>query len=235
MIFFIANAYSNVTDPYIAFDQMQHENKGCPINSDCSENMGQKILKWEKLLKKVTAKNKIQQLQKQLSKKGIPLEFLTTKKAKIALDPVMWNSRCSLHNPKNPNNNIFKAMQFFKNIPSTEHVIMTPVTLYDGLTELKYTIPYQDQILMIKNKKMILIRDYDDFYYYIGVDLKGNISIEDPAQAVINMALDKKITETKCPKKMQFDSTYFTKTYCQKIYNADSKSLDLIQYAWSCP
>lgn len=218
-----------------ALDVMVHEYPGCPINSYCSEDSGKLILKWEKMINSISPKNKHKKLKAFLSEQGLPVEFLTTKESKVPLDPVSWNSRCKIHNPKNPNNNIFKAFKFFNNSPKSKHTIFTPVTLYDGVKKINFEIPYQDQIVLIKNNQAVLLKDYDDFYYQLGITPDGKYSIVNLPYKVVKKALSKKIKEVKCPDKMDIDNKYFAKTFCQKVLDLDTNTLKTIQYGWSCP
>lgn len=229
-------AFANsVTDPILEFKDMQHEFPGCPINSDCSKRNGEKIKHWESFIEKLSEKNKVKKLKTYLTSHGLPLEFLSQKKSKIALDPILWNSRCKNHNPKNPNNNILRALKFFKEIPTTKHAVFTPVIIYEGTKEHKYQIPYQDQVVLLNGDQIITLKDYDDFYYQLSVSQDGKLNIENISPTMINTALDKKITETKCPTQMSYKKDYFLKSYCQKVYDIKSKKLKIIQYGWSCP
>lgn len=230
--------------PYLFADQLQktnglgilsHENKGCPINSVCSKTSGKKLQQWEKALKRITSKNIIKELIKFKNKNGLPIQFLTRKKAQKALDPILWNSRCKFHNPKNPNNDILKGMQFFKNLPDSELTVLTPVRLYDGIKKIDYKIPYGDQVYFIKNKKLIVLKDYDDFYYQLALGADRSMTVVNHPSSLINMALDKRVTQIKCPAEMDFDSTYFSKIYCQKVLDLDTNDLRIIQYPWTCP
>ncbi|MFT6630184.1 MAG: hypothetical protein ACJAS4_000118 [Bacteriovoracaceae bacterium] len=226
---------ADVADPSTGLGSIGHEIPGCPINSSCSVNSGKAIVNWEKFLKTINEKNKVKKLKTYLKKHGLPLDFLTKKETKISLDPIMWNSRCEIHNPKNRHQNIFKGRKFLKTISKSEHMIFTPITVYNGKTELKYLIPYQDQPVLIKNGKIVTIKDYDDFYYQLAISNEGEISIENIPPSTIRFAHDKKLTEFKCPTEMLIDNTYFKKSYCQKIYDLDKKKLVTIQYGWSCP
>lgn len=236
IVLFIQNTLAvDVVDKYMALKDMEHKNKGCPINSDCSKQMGKRIQKWEKLLAKSDRKNFNKLLKDYLKTDGLPILFLTTKESKIALDPVLHSSRCKQHNPKNPNNNIMKGMAFFKSAPKSKHVTFTSVRVYDEDQKRDYYIPYQDQVILMKNNELIVLKDYDDTYFQMGVSPTGAYAIHNLSYNVIQKALEKKIKETKCPEKMKVNTPYFSKNYCQKIYDLDTNTLKTIQYSWSCP
>lgn len=226
---------ADVADPVVDFKSMEHVNPGCPINSECSKTSGKAILKWENFISKINEKNKVKKLTQYLLSHGLPLDFLTKKEAKVSLDPIMWNSRCKIHNPKNNYNSVYKGRKFLKKIPRSDHLKFTPITTYFEGREKNYLIPYQDQPILISKGRIVTLRDYDDFYYQIGLNPNGSISIENIPTKIINLALRKKINEIECPKKMDINEAYFSKSYCQKIYDIDLKKLITLQYGWSCP
>lgn len=231
---FSLNSYA--AEP-LQFDELVHENKGCPINSSCSKASGQKRLDFENLIKNLNEKkeNHTAELIKFHKEHGLPIQFLTTQKAKIALDPIIWSSRCDFHNPRNPNQDVLKAEKFFKKLPTAEQVVLTPIVVYNGSKKTTYHIPYGDQVSFIKNDKLVLLKDYDDFYYQIAVGVDGEFEVVDHSLTLTNMALDKKIPDIKCPEEMTIDKKYFSRSYCNKTLDLDSNDLKIVQYAWSCP
>lgn len=235
-IYFSELAFAtDVSDPGTFSKESLHPNVGCPINSICSKSMGMRIADWESTLAKVTEKTKVKILKSYLKDKGIPLEFLSKKTTKESLDPVMWNSRCKLHNPRNPNKNIYKSIQFLKSIPDNKDMVFKKLNLYDEGEILSYNIPQNSYPVLIQNNKLIMTEDYDDTYYQLGVSPEGKVSIENFPYSLIKNALNKNVKDTKCPDKMEFDNDYFVKTYCHKIYDIDTDKLKTIQVAWSCP
>ena len=71
---------------------------------------------------------------------GIPINFLTKEEAKISLDPVIWDSRCRIHKPKNPNDNVLKAMKFLKKLPSSDLYKFSPIIVYDKTSFKNYPL-----------------------------------------------------------------------------------------------
>ncbi len=236
LIFALQNSMAlEVVDPVLEFSELEHTNPGCPINSECSKKSGEQITKFESLLKTLTRKNKVKKLNTQLKQEGLPILFLTPKDAKEEIDPVMWNSRCSNHNPKNPNNNIFKAQKFLKSLEENDNIVLTPIRVYYEKTHKDFHIPYQDSLIMIDGDRLITLRDYDDTFYHMAITENGHLEVTNYDSQNVREALDKKITEVKCPVEMDIDKTYFTKTYCSKIWDVKSNKLRTIQYAWTCP
>ena len=218
-----------------SFKAVSHENLGCPINSICSKESGKLISHWEKMTQSIGHKDKIKKLKSYHKKFGLPLYFLTKISSQESLDSVLWNSRCKLHNPRNPQHNIYKAMKFLKKLPTSSEVILTPITLYQNEVKTKYQTPYQDQIILIKNNQLVILRDYDDFYFQLGIKPNGDFEVLNLPSKVISKALERKIVDTKCPDKIIYDDNYFTKSYCQKVLDLDTNTLKTIQFAWTCP
>lgn len=234
-IFYQTTKANDVADPVFKENEFNHVNPGCPINSQCSKATGKKVLHWEKFLKTIDSKNKTEKLNSYLKKYGVPLTFLAPIEAKIALDPIMWNSSCRIHNPKNPNNNIFKSVKFLKKLVKSDTLHFTPVRVYYEGEHKDFLIPYQDSLVMIDQSELVTLRDYDDFYYHLSIHQSGSLKIKSYSSDAIDLALDKKVAEVECPKTMNFNSTYFAKTYCSKIWDNSAKKLRIIQYGWACP
>jgi hypothetical protein len=213
----------------------EHQNKGCPINSHCSKNSGLKRMKWETLIEKITPKNHVERLNKFLKSDGLPIQFLAKTKEKFTFDPILWNSRCDFHNPKNPNNDVLRGESFLKSLSSPNEKIFTPVQVYNGTEKTTYHLPYQDQLILIKNNKLLILKEYDDFYYQISIGPDGSIEVVNHPMTLIKMALTRKVSEFKCPTVMNYDKRYFSKAYCQKVLDLDTNDLKIVQFAWSCP
>lgn len=235
LVFFLCWSNNSSSTAPTQLDELLHENKGCPINSFCSKTAGEKRLNFEKLIKQLNANSNIDALRKFHKEHGLPIQFLTTQKAKQSMDPILWSSRCDFHNPRNPNQNIFRAEKFFKVFPKSDQVILTPINVYTGNKKITYHIPYGDQVSFIKNDQLILLKDYDDFYYQIAVNTNGSFEVVNHSLTLTNMALERKIPDIKCPEEMSIDKNYFSKTYCSKMLDIDTNDLKIVQYAWSCP
>lgn len=231
---FSLNAWSN-KEILGQFDSLMHENKGCPINSHCSKASGQLLLEWQKLIDSLDEKTKVTKLNEFKNKMGTPIQFLVEKSESKHSDIILWNSRCRKHNPINPNNDILKGMAFLKEIKNDKNHQFPPIRIYDGSAIYNYFIPYQDQVYFIKNNELVILKDYEDFYYQIAVTKEGTYKFVSFPNSLITMALDKKVNDIKCPKEMEINQTFFVKTYCQKILDLDSNDLKIIQYAWTCP
>jgi hypothetical protein len=217
------------------FKKFEHKNYGCPINSDCSKENGELIQAWEKMLSMADSKSVGRMIRKFKKIHGIPLEFLTNIESKKTIDPILYKSRCAQHNPKNPNNKIFKGTKFLTKTKKSELMIFDKVLLYSKDKAVEFSIPYQDIPIMIKDNKLIITKDYDDDFYQLAVSSNGDLEVLDFKIKTLKRAMNKRIKEVKCPSKMTVDKRYHQNTYCQKIWDADTKSLKTIQLSWSCP
>ena len=210
----------------ISFGDLLHENPGCLENSLCSKTNGLKVLAWKKLEDKPKS-----EIEKFRVKTGIPVQILIYGRDTKTLDPIIYTSRCNSHNPKDTNEKIFKSIMFLRNNPLSQKIVFP--TLINHENEMKYQIPYGEQPLFIKNKKVFLVGDFEDINYTISISTSGKWRIENTPQSLITMAIDKK-ENTECEKKIIKDS-FFTGSYCTKIWDEDQKRLVTLEQSWSCP
>lgn len=216
----------------ITYDDLAHENPGCPENSECSAANGIKISKWLKTLKAYSQDPKVLsiKLERYRKKNGLPINFLAfdSKELKQSLDPVIWDSRCRHHKQKG-SNKVIKGMQFFRNNPKTNHIALTKVKTNGKV----YEIPYGDQPLMIWKKGLILIKDYEDFLYHLSVSESGQWKVVYLPPRIIKKGRISK-SSSQCSKKTLAD-TFFLGSYCSKIWNEDTKDYVVIEQQWACP
>lgn len=213
-----------------------HENSGCPIFSSCSKESGKQLEKWEKYINKLPKINFEKSLNHYRKKNGLPVKFLTNKKSIQAIDPIIWNSRCKIHNPKNPNNKTYKAISFFKNAPKSELITLNKVVLFGSKNKTTtFRIPYEDIPLMIKNNEIVIIKNYDELYYNLSVNSNRKWKVIKLASEQRRLALSKRVKNSTCPENKESIPTGFTKTYCQEIWDIDKKKLRKVQLFWSCP
>ena len=223
---------TGVLDPKV--QEFEHENPGCPINSECSEEMGKLLNKWLVTLKG-PQKTKVKKLNEFKKKHGSPIQMLGRKDVYENADPVLWNSRCKIHNPKNPNNTVFRGFVFLKDKIELENAMFTSVFLYDGTERTEYKIPYGDTVALVQNDELIILKDFDDHFYKIAVKPDGTYRFVDLPHQTTRNALAKKIKDYACPKEQSADKVYFEKYYCQRVLDLDSNRLRTIQTSWACP
>lgn len=221
-----------VMDPKV--QEFEHENPGCPINSNCSKDMGILLNQWLKVLE--TGKSdKVKKLNLFRKKYGSPIQLMGRKEIYENADPVMWNSRCKFHNPKNPNNTVYRGFAFLKEKINLENAVFTPVFVYEGTEKKEYRIPYGDSVALIQNDELIVLKDYEDHFYKIAIKPDGNYRFLEIPNPTTRRALAKKIKDYKCPEEKSADKVYFDKYFCQRVLDIDSNQLKTIQVGWSCP
>lgn len=209
-----------------------HENKGCPENSICSKENGKKILYWEQNINETNINKMTMSAEKLRKQIGIPVQFLTTKESKKSIDPILWNSRCSGHNPKDKNLTIYKAIKFFRNNPKSNQVNLVPVTLKNNFNT-QYEIPYGAQALLIKDKKIFFVHEFQDVLMHMSVSTKGKWKAEIiPSKLLTKARQEKENTQCKLAHK---PNKFFSTSYCLTIWNEDIKGLSTIEQSWSCP
>ena len=232
-LFFISQVFAiGVTDPKV--QEFEHENLGCPINSECSEAMGKLLTKWLEALDG-PQKDKTKRLNAFKEKYGTPLQVLGRKDIYENADPILWNSRCKIHNPKNPNYTVYRGYAFIKDKLKLENGIFTPVYVYEGTEKKEYKIPYGDTVALIQNDELIVLKDYEDHFFKIAIKPDGSYRFIDIPNQTTRRALGKKIKDYKCPEERSADKVYFSKYYCQRVLDLDSNQLKTVQIGWACP
>jgi hypothetical protein len=208
----------------ITFGDLLHENPGCLENSLCSKENGKKILLW----KKVNTVKEIESFRKNI---GLPIQALMRAKDTKTIDPIIYNSRCKKHNPKDPSKKILKTVLFLRNNPSSDKIIFTAVLNKE--TNKTYYIPYGEQPLFFKGGSLHFINDFEHMSYGLRIDKNNKWKAIEISSVEIRKALMAK-EEVKCKKTMK-PSSIFEGSYCSKIWNADTKKTVVIEQSWSCP
>jgi len=235
LLFLASNALANKPLGIETFKDIMHPNQGCPINSQCSKENGLKLQAWEKIFIHERVNKRFKLMSEFEKKHGLPLQFLTSEQAKEKYDPILWNSRCKHHNPKNPHNNIYQGMKFFKSIPLKGDLNFDSIVLFEKDKKKIYKVPYQDRPHFIKDDRLFILKDYDDSFYQISVNDKGSFRLENLNINVFKKADSKKIKEVPCPDNKEDKPDLYTNSYCQQIWDIDTNEMKTIQVFWSCP
>jgi len=216
----------------ISYEDLSHENIGCPENSECSASNGKKLANWMSILKAYSKNSNVLATKLEMFRKenGLPINFLAhdTPQIKQSLDPVIFDSRCRHHNIKDQTK-IINGLKFFRNNPKSDLVIFTKVKMGKDI----YEIPYGDQPLMVWKKGLILIKDYEDFLYHLSVSKDGKWKVVSvPYNALKKGRVSRNNVE--CSEKAKPDQ-YFLGSYCSKIWNDDTQDYEVIEQQWACP
>ena len=210
----------------ISFSDLLHENKNCLENSICSKQNGKKLGLWKRL-NQTSSYKKVEKFRK---KNGLPIQFLVKSTHAKQLDPILFSSRCKNHNLKNQDK-IYKAIMFLRNNPKNKNIALSSV--YNHVTKKSYEVPYGDQPILLWKNKIYFVKDFEGLFFNMSIDDKGRWRVANIPQDLINKALRERQKST-CEKVLKSNS-YYQGSYCNKIWNADSKSLNTIEQSWSCP
>lgn len=215
----------------------EHENPGCPINSICSKKSGNLLVKWEKLLGIMHIKNRKKAINSFHKLNGSPIHFLSKKQIhKENKEVVLWNSRCRIHNPKNPHNAIYKGIIFTSKVPKIEGITLDTIRTVVNKKVIEYKVGYEDRPIFMKAGRLFFLNDFEDYFYQSSIDLMGNIKIENIRQTIFTRAQSKMVKEVPCPKELKPErNPLYTSNYCQNILNKDTGKLITININWSCP
>lgn len=209
------------------WDDLAHQNQGCPENSQCSKEMGKKIQDFKNFLARTqNESNFSNQLENYRLKNGIPVKFLIQKESPT-LDPVVWDSRCSLHRTKK----ISQGLLFFQNNPKSPLVQFDPIYFNDVL----YEIPHGEQPLLIKNDEIVITTEFEDHYFYLSINKNGNWKVITLSSEEIQKALQAN-ENTECSSESKISTEpFYANTFCKKIWDVTRAQLQTVELAWSCP
>jgi hypothetical protein len=109
-------------------DDFEHQYKGCLENSECDQVMGLQLGRWKDLINKVKdekmdASKKSQFMELFRAKYGIPVEFYTIQKSQQGFKPLLYNSHCKEHNPKEPKAKVLRGTAFLKSLTKEKAVV----------------------------------------------------------------------------------------------------------------
>lgn len=213
----------------------EHENKGCPINSICSEKNGARMLEWERILEKSPGPTKIEDKKKFFENNGVPIHFLSKKSLSESQDVILSASRCRIHNPKNPFNALYKGTIFSNKIPSVDGMYFDEIHVFKDKEPITYNVAHEGKPYFIKDKRLFFLEDFEDNFYQISIGMKGDIKLEDLPQRLFGQSQSKRINDVPCPESKKAKEDRYNSTYCQKIWNIDTNEMVTIQTYWSCP
>lgn len=213
----------------ITYEDLAHENPGCLENSACTEEMGALFGAFTKALE---SKNNVSNLKRFHSKFGLPLNHFTRDTDE---ETVFFSSRCRQHNPKEGIKTV-EAYRFLKKLENDDKHIFEKAELLNAKNEVEktFTIPLRDTPYYIKNGKLIIMKEFEDFHYYLAIKSNGSFEPIEPKQSDLKTAFKYSENTQECPinKELRAD---FIGSYCRKIYNFDKNQVQEIRIDWACP
>jgi len=260
MFFLTISAFAQTT-PQIevipapkTIEDFEHQYKGCLANSECDQVMGLQLSRWKELVSKLNDpkmdnNKKHQFIELFRSKYGIPVEFYTTQKSQQGFKPLLYNSPCKNHNPKEGEKTL-KGTAFLKSltkekatiwrdqtqieVPVGELLNPQPVTVYNDKNSDVYFLPIGDQPLFIKDKSLHVLKEDDGFFYLLKVSPNGNWKVENLDYSRLSTWEDKR-EEVTCPKDpTNIAPKEFGVEFCKSIWNEDMKKQVVVKLRQGC-
>lgn len=262
LLFFVSFAAFSQTTPQIQvmkdpknIEDFDHQFKGCLENSECDQVMGMQLTRWKNLTNKLkedsmdgAKKAKFVELFR--SKEGVPAEFYTYQKSQQGFKPMLFDSPCKEHNPKDRTKKVLKGTSFVMGlskdkatiwrdqakleIPVGELVIPQPVAVYNGATPVVYQLPLGDQPLFIKNNLLHILREDDGFFYDLTIAQDGTWKVDYLDFSKLSDYEDKR-SETTCPKDAtKLAPAMFGVEFCKNIWNEDLKKSVVVKMHLGC-
>lgn len=237
-------------------EDFEHQNRGCPENSECDQVMGLQLKRWDEFIRglknnqKGSSLSKAQSIENYRSQTGIPVEFYTNKKSQQGFKPLYFNSPCKAHNPPKEGNRVLKGMAFVKGItkdkaivwrdqaqieiPTGDLLTPQPVMVLEGPNSGRYLLPLGDEPLFIKNKSLYILREHDEYYYVLKIALDGSWTIVDVDLTRLSEWQDKK-DPVACPAdKNKTAPEVFGAEFCKTVWDEDLKKTVVVKMHQGC-
>lgn len=240
----------------LTYQDFAHPNKGCPENSDCDEVMGKLLEKWKKLAERwetsLPRSIKEKEMQTQLAQLGWPVEFYVKSQAKSGLNPILFSSQCSLHNPKDkPTDRIWRGQAFVKGtekdmilfsrgdtefkIKQGELLHLRPVVIFEAdQAPKKYFLPIHESPVYLQKEKLHVVVESEGVYAMLAIPTEGLWEVHLTPESGLGTYFDDK-SDVKCPKEaLAPEAPWFQHTHCEKIMNKDTGKMVIAQYFSAC-
>lgn len=237
-----------------SIEDFDHQYKGCLENSECDQVMGLQLSRWKVLIAKLKDENqdsarKVQFLEHFRSKYGLPVEFYTSQKSQQGFKPLLFNSPCKNHNPKD-GVKVLRGVAFLKSLDQSKGMVWRdqtqievpvgellqpqPVIAYlEGVPTL-FQLPVGDQPLFIKDKKLFVLKEEDDFFYMLGISASGDWKIENVDLGRLS-EWQEKISDVNCPKDAKpYAPKTFETEFCRSVWDEDLKKSVVVKMHLGC-
>ncbi len=218
-----------------------HENKGCPTNSGCTEEMGKSYQKWIDTLARVHKKKDSHLILENLRKSiGVPIDIWIAEKASEEKNLIYWESPCRQHNLEGQEK-IGIGVAMAKDIGSLlplekeKKIFLRRLYRMKGEKLVSYFSLRDENPLYLNGDKLVFQRSVEGHYYGLSINQKGALQIE-PSQTPASFP-----QSIECPsdfvekmKAIELPKNLYAGVYCQKTWNKENKKLETILVGWSC-
>lgn len=236
-----------------SYEDFEHQNKGCPENSECDEVMGLQLSRWKKLLSEIkkskdSEEKRAETLENFRSKYGIPVEFYTTLKSQQGFRPLYFNSPCSHHNFKDDSKKILKGTAFLKGlssksaiiwrdqaqmeVPTEELLRAQPVRVYQKEGPEDYYLPLNDQPLYLTGKYLYVLREDDEVFYTLRISPEGEWRIV-PTEFSKLSSREERRDYAKCPDE-KTATDVFKIDFCKSVYDEKEEKSQIVRMHQGC-
>ncbi len=218
------------------FGGFGHPNKGCPLNSICGKEMGQRKAIWDDFLKnlpkdKKIAANKLDEFRKN---NGILIPIWTVSNTLEENDLIKWSSPCPQHQKED--NKFFQAEVFTSDISKLDgkrFVEEVALLLNEDNSILSYKIPNKEVPIYLNGKEMIFTMTSEGYYYHLGVNPSGKLRVFDAKPS------DFSPNEVECPKTLinqfnQIKNDLFSGHFCRSVYNSATNKYQTLLFGLTC-
>lgn len=230
--------------------ELEHENSGCPINSECSKTMGKLRKKWLMYLKKYDAhpkrESKIEAFRKNY---GIPVDFWTTADSSSVFSPILWDSPCPHHKPKGKIP-LMQGQAFVKDgkkgkvkivvdekkgheISDTKLLQFDPIVVEENGKLLTFNVPSGDIPLSKRGKYLNILKDYQGHYVNLQIGVEGDWRIR-------KLPTSPGSDSSQCSDKLvefaqkNYPKSIYQSYYCREIYELKQKKYVKALIPWTC-
>lgn len=227
-----------------------HQNLGCLENSECDQVMGHQLHHWSKLIKNpnLKGKTKREELSKHLKNFGIPTDFYATEKENRIFKPMLFNSHCRNHNPKEGEKTL-RATAFLKSLSQDQtiiwrdqteiqyrpdkHLMAQPLKVYFQATPITFMTSLDDQPLFIKDGKVYILKEYEEEFFLLEITANGKWQIIDMDLSKLSFYEDKK-THISCPNSKEDMPEAFMVKFCKGIWDESQEKLIPVEMYQGC-
>lgn len=243
------------------YEEIAHDNPGCPENSECDALMGMQMKTWKTLAASLKGTNKSYALTEKLlqdftTKKGWPASFYVRPEIRTTLKPILFTSSCALHNSKEPTLKLMRAEAFIKDVKegsativkgNTEYKLKIGETIFlqqviihrPDKSKQEYWLPLGEKPLFMEGSELYTLVESEDYFSYLKSSPDGswNFSVTPPDKANDSVSFYyEQSQEIPCTDEAKAIPIPFgfQRTYCKSLPNMEGKSAGVIQYFWDC-
>lgn len=218
---------------------LDHDFPGCPANSICAREQGQKRLTWVQLLQRLEKESgqyAIREIESFRQKTGIPIGLWVYQEGLNNPEIISWNSGCPHHNREIKQ--VYQGEMLLKQIEfeDNEKVHSHKVWLENHEKKLvAYKIPRGSSPIQIIDNKLYFNANELGIYYGLLVGEKGSLEVVDiKAQPFLphETACSKPLRELK--ELLLKDKSIFQDYYCRAIWDQTRKTYQVMLLGWSC-